>query len=197
MWFSLSLFCLHVSWYLFKFILAISLDLCHDFWSYTFCHGNHIIPVPPPPRPHPRPLSFVWLAWIKVPMMHGATTSTVSSASTPVTNVPFAESAASNQVCSFISVLFYFSSGGSESEFIYYVHISSVLTFQSVVMCANENRIYFEKNLRIGSCFHLNVLVWWRTTVPLSLLYNLWTYAACGLASVTTLLSFKSVSFSF
>ncbi|XP_069550537.1 muscleblind-like protein 3 isoform X1 [Brachyistius frenatus] len=32
-----------------------------------------------------------------VPMMHGATTSTVSSASTPVTNVPFAESAASNQ----------------------------------------------------------------------------------------------------
>uniref|UniRef100_A0A3Q2QR48 Muscleblind-like splicing regulator 3 n=2 Tax=Fundulus heteroclitus TaxID=8078 RepID=A0A3Q2QR48_FUNHE len=32
-----------------------------------------------------------------VPMMHGAT-STVSSASTPVTNVPFAESAASNQL---------------------------------------------------------------------------------------------------
>ncbi|XP_047013126.1 muscleblind-like protein 3 isoform X1 [Ictalurus punctatus] len=32
-----------------------------------------------------------------VPMMHGATTSTVSSATTPVTNVPFAESAASNQ----------------------------------------------------------------------------------------------------
>uniref|UniRef100_A0A8C2XKD2 Muscleblind-like splicing regulator 3 n=1 Tax=Cyclopterus lumpus TaxID=8103 RepID=A0A8C2XKD2_CYCLU len=31
------------------------------------------------------------------PMMHGATTSTVSSASTQVTNVPFAESAASNQ----------------------------------------------------------------------------------------------------
>lgn len=49
---------LHVSWYLFKFILAISLDLCHDFWSCTFCHGNHIIPVPPPPRPHPRPLVF-------------------------------------------------------------------------------------------------------------------------------------------
>lgn len=71
--------------------------------------------LPPPSRPHPRPLSFVWLAWIKVPMMHGATTSTVSSASTPVTNVPFAESAASNQVCSFISVLFYFSSVGSES----------------------------------------------------------------------------------
>uniref|UniRef100_A0AAR2LZ76 C3H1-type domain-containing protein n=1 Tax=Pygocentrus nattereri TaxID=42514 RepID=A0AAR2LZ76_PYGNA len=37
-----------------------------------------------------------------VPMMHGATTSTVSSATTPVTNVPFAESAASNQVCPFI-----------------------------------------------------------------------------------------------
>ncbi|XP_037636521.1 muscleblind-like protein 3 isoform X2 [Sebastes umbrosus] len=32
-----------------------------------------------------------------LPMMHGAATSTVSSASTPVTNVPFAESAASNQ----------------------------------------------------------------------------------------------------
>ncbi|XP_016366725.1 muscleblind-like protein 3 isoform X15 [Sinocyclocheilus rhinocerous] len=32
-----------------------------------------------------------------VPMMHGATTSTVSSATTPVTNVPFAESATSNQ----------------------------------------------------------------------------------------------------
>uniref|UniRef100_A0A8C4HU72 Muscleblind-like splicing regulator 3 n=1 Tax=Dicentrarchus labrax TaxID=13489 RepID=A0A8C4HU72_DICLA len=53
--------------------------------------------------------------YIYFPMMHGATTSTVSSASTPVTNVPFAESAASNQVCSFISVLFYFSSRGSES----------------------------------------------------------------------------------
>lgn len=38
----------------------------------------------------------------KVPMMHGATTSTVSSATTPVTNVPFAESATSNQVCPFI-----------------------------------------------------------------------------------------------
>uniref|UniRef100_A0A672GG21 Muscleblind-like protein 3 n=1 Tax=Salarias fasciatus TaxID=181472 RepID=A0A672GG21_SALFA len=47
------------------------------------------------------------------PMMHGATTSTVSSASTPVTNVPFAESAASNQVCSFISVLFLFQFCGS------------------------------------------------------------------------------------
>ena len=57
---------------------------------------------PPPPHPSPRSLSLVWLAWIKVPMMHGATTSTVSSASTPVTNVPFAESAASNQVCPFI-----------------------------------------------------------------------------------------------
>lgn len=102
-----------MSWYLFKFILAISLDLCHDFWSCTFCHGNHIIPVPSPPsRPHPRPLSFVWNARIKVPMMHGATTSTVSSASTPVTNVPFAESAASNQVCSFSSLCF--RSGGSE-----------------------------------------------------------------------------------
>ncbi|XP_048087979.1 muscleblind-like protein 3 isoform X8 [Alosa alosa] len=32
-----------------------------------------------------------------VPMMHGASTSTVSSATTPITNVPFAESAASNQ----------------------------------------------------------------------------------------------------
>ncbi|XP_058505836.1 muscleblind-like protein 3 isoform X4 [Solea solea] len=32
-----------------------------------------------------------------VPMMHGAATSNVSSASTPVTTVPFAESAASNQ----------------------------------------------------------------------------------------------------
>uniref|UniRef100_A0A8C6UCJ7 Muscleblind-like splicing regulator 3 n=1 Tax=Neogobius melanostomus TaxID=47308 RepID=A0A8C6UCJ7_9GOBI len=36
-----------------------------------------------------------------VPMMHGSTT-TVSSASTPVTNVSFAESAVSNQVCSLI-----------------------------------------------------------------------------------------------
>ncbi|XP_076877359.1 muscleblind-like protein 3 isoform X8 [Brachyhypopomus gauderio] len=32
-----------------------------------------------------------------VPMMHGATTSTVSSATTPVTNVPFADSASTNQ----------------------------------------------------------------------------------------------------
>lgn len=52
---------LHVSVY---FILAISLDLCHDLWPCTFCHGNHIIPVPPP-LPHPllspsSPSSFVF-----------------------------------------------------------------------------------------------------------------------------------------
>uniref|UniRef100_A0A4W5QYD4 Muscleblind-like splicing regulator 3 n=1 Tax=Hucho hucho TaxID=62062 RepID=A0A4W5QYD4_9TELE len=47
-------------------------------------------------HPHSRLLSAPGFT---VPMMHGATTSTVSSASTPVTNVPFAESAASNQVC--------------------------------------------------------------------------------------------------
>ncbi|XP_062332749.1 muscleblind-like protein 3 isoform X5 [Osmerus eperlanus] len=45
-------------------------------------------------HPHSRLMSVPGYA---VPMMHGATTSTVSSASTPVTNVPFAESAASNQ----------------------------------------------------------------------------------------------------
>ncbi|KAG5843615.1 hypothetical protein ANANG_G00152800 [Anguilla anguilla] len=33
-----------------------------------------------------------------VPMMHGATPSTVTSASTPVTSVPFADTAASNQM---------------------------------------------------------------------------------------------------
>ncbi|XP_048032626.1 muscleblind-like protein 3 isoform X2 [Megalobrama amblycephala] len=38
-----------------------------------------------------------YLSGHPVPMMHGATTSTVSSATTPVTNVPFAESATSNQ----------------------------------------------------------------------------------------------------
>uniref|UniRef100_A0A8C7D2D6 Muscleblind-like splicing regulator 3 n=1 Tax=Oncorhynchus kisutch TaxID=8019 RepID=A0A8C7D2D6_ONCKI len=47
-------------------------------------------------HPHSRLLSAPGFT---VPMMHGATTSTVSSASTPVTNVPFAESASSNQVC--------------------------------------------------------------------------------------------------
>uniref|UniRef100_A0A4W4GWB5 C3H1-type domain-containing protein n=1 Tax=Electrophorus electricus TaxID=8005 RepID=A0A4W4GWB5_ELEEL len=47
-----------------------------------------------------------------VPMMHGATTSTVSSATTPVTNVPFAESAASNQVCPFILASSLFSCRG-------------------------------------------------------------------------------------
>ncbi|XP_012696263.1 muscleblind-like protein 3 isoform X2 [Clupea harengus] len=45
-------------------------------------------------QPHSRLLSMPGHA---VPMMHGATTSTVSSATTPITNVPFAESAASNQ----------------------------------------------------------------------------------------------------
>lgn len=107
----LYLFCLH------DFLTLVQIhpgNLSHDFGCYTFCHGNHIIPVlPPVPTPsplplpscpHPRPLSVVWLAWIKVPMMHGATTSTVSSASTPVTNVPFAESAASNQVCCFFQL---------------------------------------------------------------------------------------------
>ncbi|XP_071362956.1 muscleblind-like protein 3 isoform X2 [Trachinotus anak] len=43
------------------------------------------------------PSRFLSVPGLSVPMMHGATTSTVSSASTPVTNVPFAESAASNQ----------------------------------------------------------------------------------------------------
>lgn len=82
--------------------------------------------------------------------MHGATTSTVSSASTPVTNVPFAESAASNQVCSFSSlvlaqeVLFIVIRPKKKKStclqcHVYYVHISSVYTFQSVVMLANEN----------------------------------------------------------
>ncbi|MBN3322995.1 MBNL3 protein, partial [Atractosteus spatula] len=37
-----------------------------------------------------------------VPMMHGATPSTVTSATTPVTSVPFADTAAANQVCPFI-----------------------------------------------------------------------------------------------
>lgn len=51
----------------------------------------------------PCPLSVSRLTRLKkVPMMHGATTSTVSSATTPITNVPFAESAASNQVCPLI-----------------------------------------------------------------------------------------------
>uniref|UniRef100_A0A6Q2ZGJ5 C3H1-type domain-containing protein n=1 Tax=Esox lucius TaxID=8010 RepID=A0A6Q2ZGJ5_ESOLU len=45
-------------------------------------------------HPHSRLLS---VPGFTVPMMHGATTSTVSSASNPVTNVPFPESAASNQ----------------------------------------------------------------------------------------------------
>ncbi|XP_022615966.1 muscleblind-like protein 3 isoform X2 [Seriola lalandi dorsalis] len=44
------------------------------------------------------PSRFLSVPGFSVPMMHGATTSTVSSASTPVTNVPFAESAASNQI---------------------------------------------------------------------------------------------------
>ncbi|CAB1456404.1 unnamed protein product [Pleuronectes platessa] len=43
------------------------------------------------------PSRFLSVPGLSVPMMHGATTSNVSSASTPVTNVPFAESAASNQ----------------------------------------------------------------------------------------------------
>lgn len=145
----------------------ISLDLCHDFWSYTFCHGNHIIPVPPPPRPYPRPLSFVLLAWIKVPMMHGATTSTVSSASTTVTNVPFAESAATNQVCSLISVLFYFSSVDSESCFHVFHQVTEtpacsvtcvMSTFHLSSLCClfwcEQMKIYFKTNLKMGNSFN-------------------------------------------
>ncbi|XP_018598774.1 muscleblind-like protein 3 isoform X5 [Scleropages formosus] len=46
-----------------------------------------------------------------VAMMHGATPSTVSSATTPVTNVPFADTPASNQVCPFIWLSFLLSDG--------------------------------------------------------------------------------------
>ncbi|XP_064182336.1 muscleblind-like protein 3 isoform X3 [Anguilla rostrata] len=45
-------------------------------------------------HPHSRYLS---VPGITVPMMHSASPSTVTSASTPVTNVPFADTAASNQ----------------------------------------------------------------------------------------------------
>uniref|UniRef100_A0A8C9RMM7 Muscleblind like splicing regulator 3 n=1 Tax=Scleropages formosus TaxID=113540 RepID=A0A8C9RMM7_SCLFO len=46
-----------------------------------------------------------------IAMMHGATPSTVSSATTPVTNVPFADTPASNQVCPFIWLSFLLSDG--------------------------------------------------------------------------------------
>lgn len=75
---------------------------CHDCSACSsgiLCHGTHNIP---PPLHLPFSLVSCLTRLKKVPMMHGATTSTVSSATTPVTNVPFAESAASNQVCPFI-----------------------------------------------------------------------------------------------
>ena len=40
---------------------------------------------------------------LKVPMMHGATPTTVSAATTPATSVPFAATATGNQVWQFIS----------------------------------------------------------------------------------------------
>lgn len=78
---------------------------CHDsaYSSGILCHGTHNIP---PPLHLPPSLVSCLTRLKKVPMMHGATTSTVSSATTPVTNVPFAESATSNQVCPFILASF-------------------------------------------------------------------------------------------
>ncbi|MBN3297497.1 MBN2A protein, partial [Amia calva] len=47
------------------------------------------------------PSRYLSVPGLTVPMMHGATPSTVTSATTPVTSVPFADSAATNQVCPF------------------------------------------------------------------------------------------------
>lgn len=48
--FFVSSYFICMSWYLFKFILAISLDLCHDFWSYTFAMVtiSFLFPLLPP-----------------------------------------------------------------------------------------------------------------------------------------------------
>ncbi|XP_066571316.1 muscleblind-like protein 3 isoform X2 [Amia ocellicauda] len=44
------------------------------------------------------PSRYLSVPGLTVPMMHGATPSTVTSATTPVTSVPFADSAATNQI---------------------------------------------------------------------------------------------------
>lgn len=77
-----------------RWIVAMSLS---PSASVIFGHDDHNIPPPLSPLPVSRLTRLK-----KVPMMHGASTSTVSSTTTPITNVPFAESAASNQVCPLI-----------------------------------------------------------------------------------------------
>uniref|UniRef100_A0A665XER8 Muscleblind-like protein 3 n=1 Tax=Echeneis naucrates TaxID=173247 RepID=A0A665XER8_ECHNA len=76
-----------------KTTAPLAAEVCWERREWSSCRQN--------------PNRFLSVPGLSVPMMHGATTSTVSSASTPVTNVPFAESATSNQVCSFISVLLF------------------------------------------------------------------------------------------
>lgn len=50
----------------------------------------------------------------KVPMMHGATPTTVSAATTPATSVPFAATATANQVCPLLMAFFH-GVGGARS----------------------------------------------------------------------------------
>ncbi|XP_057573450.1 muscleblind-like protein 3 isoform X2 [Hippopotamus amphibius kiboko] len=55
--------------------------------------ANLQLPLPPPPPPPPPP-AFI----PAVPMMHGATPTTVSAATTPATSIPFAATATGNQI---------------------------------------------------------------------------------------------------
>lgn len=78
--------------------MACCCDSCHAPKSTTCCHGyikqtNKYTLHPPVCRFHG--------SLPKVPMMHGATPTTVSAATTPATSVPFAATATANQVWPF------------------------------------------------------------------------------------------------
>lgn len=82
--------------------MACCCDSCHAPKSTTCCHGY--IKTNQPNKNiytlHP-PVCRFHGSLPKVPMMHGATPTTVSAATTPATSVPFAATATANQVWPF------------------------------------------------------------------------------------------------
>lgn len=81
--------------------MACCCDSCHAPKSTTCCHGY----IKKKPKKyiytlHP-PVCRFHGSLPKVPMMHGATPTTVSAATTPATSVPFAATATANQVWPF------------------------------------------------------------------------------------------------
>lgn len=80
--------------------MACCCDSCHAPKSTTCCHG-YIKPTKQNIYTLHPPVCRFHGSLPKVPMMHGATPTTVSAATTPATSVPFAATATANQVWPF------------------------------------------------------------------------------------------------